>query len=159
MSLLRKCKCGLEARSEDDLVLFYPDKASKYGRRNTCISCRNAYHSTYDNGNRKARAEKALKHYRRNKPEKDYERWVYNLQYTYGVSEDQYYSIKESQNHSCAICGTHQDELNKRLAVDHCHTTGKVRGLLCTLCNTGLGKFKDSVDTLSAAIKYLEEIK
>jgi hypothetical protein len=57
----------------------------------------------------------------------------------------------------CKICKTHYSEFSKRLAVDHDHNTGKIRGLLCLYCNTGLGKFKDSTKLLNEAIKYLEE--
>jgi hypothetical protein len=43
-----------------------------------------------------------------------------------------------------------------RLSVDHCHNTGKIRGILCTKCNTGLGSFKDNIELLMNAIKYLK---
>ena len=46
-------------------------------------------------------------------------------------------------------------ELNQKLSIDHCHKTGKVRGLLCKHCNHGLGKFKDDVNLLKIAIDYL----
>ena len=51
---------------------------------------------------------------------------------------------------SCEICGD-----AKNLNVDHCHATKKIRGILCTKCNTGLGFFRDSLERLNAAIKYL----
>ena len=61
----------------------------------------------------------------------------------------------------CYICGS-KEEVGvygkvKELSVDHCHTTGKVRGLLCQSCNVGLGAFKDNVKSLQNAIKYLKE--
>lgn len=59
------------------------------------------------------------------------------------------------QDYRCAICRVHQDEVNLRLAVDHCHTSLAFRGMLCTNCNQGLGKFKDSPERLEAAAAYL----
>lgn len=56
---------------------------------------------------------------------------------------------------TCAICGTLETELNKRLSVDHCHTTNEIRGLLCTNCNIGLGMFKDNPELLDHAQRYL----
>lgn len=60
------------------------------------------------------------------------------------------------QGGRCAICHLSEAENGKALALDHCHTTNRVRGLLCDLCNTGLGRFKDSPDALRRAITYLE---
>jgi len=65
--------------------------------------------------------------------------------------------LLEEQNYSCAICGIQEEELTKKLAVDHNHETNIVRGLLCNGCNLGLGQFKDSVVLLSFAIEYLEQ--
>jgi hypothetical protein len=60
-----------------------------------------------------------------------------------------------SQNNSCAICGISQKALNYSLAIDHCHTTGKFRGLLCHPCNLGIGNFKDIPGLLLEAYNYL----
>jgi hypothetical protein len=80
----------------------------------------------------------------------------YHLKYHFGITPDDYNTMFEKQNGCCIICGIHQSELNSKLAVDHCHTTKKVRGLLCPFCNNGLGCFKDNINFLSKAIKYLK---
>ena|GEM_PF-2227119 len=73
----------------------------------------------------------------------------------YGITWDEYCFHLEKQGHRCAICG--KDNNGKRnFAVDHCHQTGSLRGLLCNPCNSALGQFGDSADTLYKAIEYLE---
>jgi len=62
--------------------------------------------------------------------------------------------MSESQGGICAICKKPPQQ-NKRLAVDHCHTTGDIRGLLCDLCNRGLGFFQDDIERIAIAIVYL----
>ena len=84
----------------------------------------------------------------------DRHRWS-RLKNQYNISEEQYNNLFVSQNESCAICYKHQSQLNQKLSVDHCHATGKVRGLLCKHCNHALGKFEDNIQTLQSAIKYL----
>jgi hypothetical protein len=75
----------------------------------------------------------------------------------YGLTEQDYELIKDKQNNGCAICGSNvSDSLHRRLSVDHCHKTKKVRGLLCTKCNNGIGNFNDDILLLKNAIKYLE---
>jgi len=71
----------------------------------------------------------------------------------FGIGLHQYQTMLKEQNGVCYIC---EKEDFRNLAVDHCHTTGKVRRLLCTNCNTALGKFNDNVDLLSKAIEYLK---
>lgn len=71
-----------------------------------------------------------------------------------GLTRDRYYAVLEAQNWSCAICG--KVPSTTKLDVDHCHETGKFRGMLCKGCNTALGKFKDSPALLTRAIEYLE---
>lgn len=81
-----------------------------------------------------------------------------HLQYQYGMSADQYASMVIDQNNSCATCGKPAEETHrKRLFVDHCHKTGKIRGLLCQQCNTALGMVDDDVQRLSSLISYLIE--
>jgi hypothetical protein len=74
----------------------------------------------------------------------------------YGLSKEQYDLMLSEQNHSCYICGIKDIDCPKSvLHVDHDHSTGKIRGLLCHHCNTGLGHFKDNVELLQKAIEYL----
>lgn len=78
----------------------------------------------------------------------------------YGITIHDYEVLLKKQNGVCAICGGLAYKKNgdvKTLHVDHDHTTGKVRGLLCSDCNTALGGFKDSQESLLKAIKYLKE--
>lgn len=72
----------------------------------------------------------------------------------YGITVEAYEAMFRAQNGACAIC--RGNELSgRRLAVDHCHTTGTVRGLLCAGCNRGIGYMGDSVQNLNAAAEYL----
>ena len=70
----------------------------------------------------------------------------------YGLKRSDYDTMFEQQEGKCAICNKEWDQ---KLRVDHCHATGKIRQLLCTGCNTGLGQFQDSPDLLQKAIQYL----
>jgi hypothetical protein len=79
------------------------------------------------------------------------------LKSKYGLSLEEYDNKLVKQNHKCAICGLDETENKKKLAVDHDHLTGKVRDLLCINCNTGLGMFKENIDNLATAIKYLNK--
>jgi hypothetical protein len=80
----------------------------------------------------------------------------YNMTTLYGINPSEYDALLEKQNGKCAICDKpSEDNTHGRLYIDHCHTANHVRGLLCNNCNTGLGNFKDDVNFLQAAIKYL----
>ncbi len=84
--------------------------------------------------------------------------WLHNrLRKKFGIGLDEYYAMHEAQGGKCKLCGREEMTRQRRLAVDHCHTTGKVRGLLCHHCNTGLGNFNDSVELLHKAVAYLRE--
>jgi len=78
------------------------------------------------------------------------------LQRKYDLTHDEYLELSDSQNGCCAICNI-DPGIDKNLHVDHDHETGKVRGLLCTQCNSGLGMFKDRIRLLASAIVYLED--
>lgn len=77
----------------------------------------------------------------------------------YNLTNLDYDRMLEEQNGRCMICGRHQSEFKNRFNVDHDHTTGKVRALLCVSCNTGLGKFRDNVEIMNKAIEYLKNYK
>lgn len=75
----------------------------------------------------------------------------------YGISVNEYLEMVEKCGNCCEICGINGELTRyKKLCVDHCHTTGKVRGLLCDKCNTGLGSFNDSINTIIDAARYIE---
>lgn len=81
--------------------------------------------------------------------------WAYSPNVRkYGLTPDDYVELSKSQNDRCAICGCTRGK--RAFAIDHCHSSGRVRGLLCSKCNTGIGLFRDNPDLLRAAIDYLE---
>lgn len=85
--------------------------------------------------------------------------WKASLKRNYGITPEDYNNMFVLQEGKCAICGIHQSDLNITLHVDHNHFTGEVRGLLCPLCNAGLGAFKDNTELLDSAKKYLSTNK
>jgi predicted transport protein len=83
----------------------------------------------------------------------EYLEWLSTIRRSYGLTEDDYIALKKKANGRCMVC----KKKTSRLNIDHCHVTQRVRGLLCTGCNIGLGGFKDSVKTMLRAIQYLAD--
>ena len=85
-----------------------------------------------------------------------------NLEKNYGLTVEQYDVMLRAQNGVCAVCNKDEPSVHGRtgkkfqLSVDHCHATGRVRGLLCQKCNRAIGLMGDNVDLLKRAIDYLE---
>lgn len=98
------------------------------------------------------RLQRQREWYYRNIPTKEERRSRARL-YRYGLSTDDYDMMFSKQQGCCAICGRHQSDLGKRLHVDHNHETKAIRGLLCTGCNTVLGRLEKNWDKL---MEYLE---
>lgn len=73
----------------------------------------------------------------------------------YGITSQDYLKILQAQNGGCAICGKPANR--RKLDIDHCHLTGRVRGLLCPDCNIGIGRLGDSTEHLKKALIYLEK--
>jgi hypothetical protein len=111
--------------------------------KNTCKQCNNKKAAEYRKLNRK----KYLLSQSNSK-----------LKQNYGISMVEYEQKLIEQQHACAICFSTTPGQNniKRFSVDHCHKTGKIRGLLCSNCNKGIGLLNDSVELLEAAIEYLK---
>ena len=81
-----------------------------------------------------------------------------NMLKKYNLTEHQYNEMLKQQNGVCAICKQKEiHKLYKFLPVDHNHKTGKIRGLLCSRCNYGIGNFNDNIELLKEAINYLKE--
>jgi hypothetical protein len=92
-------------------------------------------------------------HWRKRFPEKYFN---HLLKKNYGITSDQYRDMMDRQAGGCAVCGSEtSDIIGRRLHVDHCHETGRVRGLLCANCNLAIGKLQDSPDLFLRAAEYL----
>jgi len=76
----------------------------------------------------------------------------------YGITLNAYEAMFEAQGGTCRICGNRSTN-SKRLHVDHNHATGRIRGLLCDICNRGIGMFKDNPDRLRNAADYLDSFE
>ena len=138
------CKACKEEKNIDQ---FAKGKGYENGVRPQCLTCRREYE---------------VNNYHKHKHKRPYD-YVYDrdkkLQKAYGISYQEYLMMLETQGGGCAICGTTDTGKRKAFAVDHCHTTGKVRGLLCSNCNTGIGNLRDDVGLLTRAIEYLNNTK
>ena len=126
------------------------DKRRRGGLSSWCKDCRKVSSRTWAKNNpEKVQLRQELR------PPKPYAKARnYLLKHRYGLLQDDYSKMLAQQNGACAICLRSKDY---DLYVDHCHTTNKVRGLLCASCNSILGKVNDDVDTLNRAIQYLNK--
>lgn len=80
-----------------------------------------------------------------------------NLKRMYGITKEEYIEIANNQDNKCKICKGKPGKRVSYLSVDHCHTTGKIRGLLCRKCNMAIGLLNDSIELLGLAKSYLED--
>lgn len=112
-----------------------------------CDGCREAAIES----DRKWRLKNPEAHRRRNRSR--------NMKKAYGLTVADYDALLAAQDGKCAICGVEpgvkESSLRKHLCVDHCHTTGKIRGLLCGPCNRALGLLGENPQTVAAAQQYL----
>lgn len=174
MKKIRKLTCGT-CLVRQSILNFSTNPSRKNGYHNQCRNCAKINHKKWYNKNRKKRIKqteqyrkdnferldkKRKEHYKLNRQKyADTER-ANRLLRNYGISTAQYESMKEKQKNVCAICFKKETTGKiKRLRVDHCHSTGKVRGLLCNKCNIGIGFLQDSLVLLKSAMKYLKGSK
>jgi Recombination endonuclease VII len=101
--------------------------------------------------------ERALENANKWQKENPERRFRHKLKDRFGLTSDQYYQLLKEQNFRCAGCLRKPSELKIRLAVDHCHDTGKIRGLLCTRCNYLLGRLEDTFEGSKRLSTYLSK--
>jgi hypothetical protein len=102
---------------------------------------------------KRAQARESMRCYRLSNPERVRD---IKLKSNYGLTPGGYAELLAAQGGLCKICKTCKPRGRGAFNVDHCHATGRVRGLLCNACNLGLGMFKDSPELLTAALAYLK---
>lgn len=147
-------KFCIGCEKELEFSKYGKDNSKKNGLTHRCVECKNREYRKW------AKTEKgknnSKRKYQNNKPK--HRNW--ELKRLFGITLEDYNKMLLEQNEVCAICN--QKEMNKKyrtLSVDHCHKTGKVRGLLCSNCNLGIGNMKDNINNLKNAINYLEKNK
>ena len=147
--MTKHCKsCGLTL----PVTQFHNQRDKKDGKRSQCKVCTNKrnlakYHSC--DTTRRSHRIASRKH---------------SLLKNYGITPEEYDTMLLDQNGKCVICSSDKPwgfvaepkRAREFFCVDHCHTTGRVRGLLCHPCNTGLGSFSDDTNVMANAIAYLE---
>lgn len=134
------CKaCGINKSPQ----YFHKDSTSKRGHAYYCKDCANAKSRAWTAKN----GHKAT--YRMKKHDAYYK-------HKYGMSLDERIELLNSQGCKCAICRSPLEASGGNTHTDHCHSTGKIRGILCTNCNRGLGHFQENTTNLMAAIEYLQ---
>ena len=138
----RKCKTCGEVKDFCEFP-FNDKKGYKDDIRPHCNECRRVY---------ERESYHTHKHKRPYVYEEDRDR---KLKKAYGISYQEYLVMLGDQNGCCAICATDDTGKRKAFAVDHCHKSGKIRGLLCGLCNTAIGSLKDDIEIMERAINYV----
>lgn len=118
-------------KKELDVSFFTKRLRSLDGLRNRCKICDNTAKKIYSKKNPK-------------------QRFIAKIRQLYGLSEGQYKEMLVNQDYKCNIC-----KKVKKLVIDHCHKTSKVRSLLCHNCNAGIGMFFENSEILSNAIDYI----
>lgn len=136
-------KCG-ECKPKEEFNWKVKDKY----RSSVCKKCHSIYRKEHYQNNKQKYIDKARRWELENKDKAAEARLAYRAR-QYGISVEEFRRLDEEQKGRCAICP------NPHQAIDHCHKSSLVRGLLCRSCNTGLGFFKDDVVLLQGAIEYL----
>lgn len=156
MKLCNGCK---ENKEFND---FHKDPKGKYGFKSRCKVCYKKEKQSWHSKN-KVEVYKKTVNWAKNHP-KSIEINNKNKRFKkYNITEKQYNEMVIKQNDLCFICDKNETRLNKRsgkkqpLCIDHCHKTGKIRGLLCFKCNFVLGLFNDDINLFNKAIEYLKD--
>ena len=126
-------KCGV-VKELDAFATLGKGRSSPDGKTATCRECLN---------------EKGRRWYRN-------QTRAYHRMSRYGLSEETYKQMLEAQGFKCALCGSLDPRRKQGFVVDHCHSTGKIRGLLCHPCNIALGMLGDDADGLTRALNYVK---
>jgi hypothetical protein len=140
-----KRKCS-DCKKLKQIRYFHKNKASRDGSgyANVCAKCFRKRNRT------RVPAKRHLQYLKHKRRQLDRDLFKH-----YGITRDQYNEMLAKQDNLCAICGKHASDSHKGLHVDHCHETKKVRGLLCSACNIGIGMLKHNGTILRKAMEYL----
>ncbi len=115
------------------------------------------YQKKYYQDNKARLREQQKQYYYKNKRHIQYVNWRWQITKRFGITEEDYNNLLNNQKSKCAICGRREFAKRgiviKRLAVDHCHKTGQIRGLLCSKCNGTLGWYEQCKEKIENYLK------
>lgn len=133
-----KTKVCYTCKVEKEVIEFYKSNVHYYQKecKQCCKERKNKWHKT-EQGKRSSKNTK--------------------LKRFFGITLDEYELKLKSQNHTCPICKKHSSEKEKQFAVDHNHTTGEIRDLLCRECNLALGNIQENYETALALGEYIKK--
>ena len=164
MPTLLKCViCGIERDAEKEFHFngqYYKGGVRK--KRKDCVYCARARRRDYFQNTQKRTQINARRrrNYRTDGGARRERNRKNSLMQLYGLTIERYDEMRKEQNFACAICEIHESNAPKgRLFVDHCHGTGKVRGLLCARCNSILGFFDEDIEKIKRAIDFLKRVR
>jgi hypothetical protein len=132
--MIKACSCCYQFFGKE---FFHPERRNVDGLNSACRQCRNKKALQWQQNNPKSKRSTHLKS-------------------KFGITAEQFDEMLQLQNHCCAICMSPTPKGRGTFHVDHCHETGKIRGILCHDCNTGIGKLGDSLESVKKAVSYLE---
>ena len=115
--------------------------------------------SAYYQQNRDKILARNKRNYLKRKAEGRLDPFAAKLRHKYGITRAEYEAMCLAQDNLCAICRRPNNTKNKKLVVDHCHQTGRVRGVLCDDCNQGIGRLGDSYANVLRAVEYLYDFE
>ncbi len=151
---LRTCTV---CKNQLSLSAFHKDTGCTDGYKPQCKACRKIGRVAYRDNPKAKEARKRAYQRRRERIGAEGIKWLI-FKSKYGISQEDYERMLSEQNGKCAICFSSDPKSGHGLlVVDHCHSNGHVRGLLCTPCNFALGSMGDSIEKLESAIVYLKE--
>jgi hypothetical protein len=146
MKIIKCAKCRKD-KQENEFSLFH-NRLNK-----SCTQCRN-YHNNFYKTNAEGYRDKRKLYYLTHKKQHKVRAFKNNLKRKYGISVELYQEMLKAQNNKCKVCGTGFEKINpdRIPQVDHCHKTGKVRGLICRNCNLRL------IPAVEWYLKYQKQI-
>lgn len=154
---MKKCaSCELEKEE----TLFHRKKGTRDGLHNYCKECTAQKNKEWVVNNKERHKASCSSWYKNNKDKAKQRSTEWHYMTYYGISYSDFRSLAQDQDNKCKLCGIELSFSNHKkqngAVLDHCHTTGKIRGVLCSGCNKGLGHFKDNIELFNKAILYLK---
>jgi len=138
-------------KTSKPLTDFYKESRVKDGRTRRCKICHIKATEKYRKKNPELYRKASAKHWAKLNDKKKHSNWLKR----YNLKHEEYLKMFNDQKGCCKIC-KQPCSSGMNLSVDHCHSTGKIRGLLCKKCNSALGMLDDNIKYFEEAIDYLK---